>query len=281
MCRKLRQEQRLIFIKANGRARMNRFPSTKSSLFGTSYASLFFLDILGASVEVFHGIGKVHIVMPNASNSRKCSRARANPRSAGLEPLSFDNSSPSTSVALSPPFPPSPNDSRQQFTISLQNSGDTAVRGGVQFDIYLLTEGSAFNANADILLGQFVRTGTLAGGAPVPFTFTAPLSAAIAGGQYQLVAVIDPNNRVAETNETNNIVQSSTIHDYAARFRPGAGLRAECQTRVAIERRRQRIGAACHYQSRHQHRDDSHGIGDTSRDFRPPRRAPARLVMSS
>ncbi len=154
-----------------------------------------------------------------------------------LEPrhlLSVDLSGAFTAIPAT-----APNNSRQHFTIALQNSGDTAVRGGVPFSVYLLPEGAAFNPNADLLLGQFVRGGTLAGGATAQFTFTALISAAVAGGQYQVVAVIDPTNVLAETNETNNLAQSAPFtitqpnYDLVPAFgptvRPGLQLNADAQ----------------------------------------------------
>jgi hypothetical protein len=93
-----------------------------------------------------------------------------------------------------------PNASSQRIAIALTNSGTTVFKGSVVMDLYAIPEDSGF----PILLNRVIRAGTIAADATRSFTISATLKPSLAAGSYRIAAVIDPADKIAETEETNN-----------------------------------------------------------------------------
>ncbi|MFN3167948.1 MAG: CARDB domain-containing protein [Phycisphaeraceae bacterium] len=91
----------------------------------------------------------------------------------------------------------------------LQNEGTSRISGRYEVDFYAYT-GSSFSIANAIYLGRDAVSGTLPPqtGAEVDFDIKVPTN--VPAGTYRLAAVGDPDNRIAESNESNNTATTST-----------------------------------------------------------------------
>jgi hypothetical protein len=98
-----------------------------------------------------------------------------------------------------------------QVTLTVQNGGTTRLSRRVGIDFYAVAEGEVFDPATSAFLGSTSRVFNLNGGGSANVTLQVPLGAELTSGNYRLAAVLDPRNRIGESDETNNVVESGTI----------------------------------------------------------------------
>jgi len=144
---------------------------------------------------------------------RPCNRRPASGKLSGLcealEPrqlLTADLTASIASVA-----PTAINGRREQVGLTVSNIGTTRVNATVAIQIYAIPQGTAFSPGSAQLLTTVQRNLHMSAGGTQAVAISVPISASTPTGNYQLVAVVDSRNRVAELDETNNTAISPPI----------------------------------------------------------------------
>jgi hypothetical protein len=170
---------------------------------------------------------------PTHRSPKLSQHARRRAIAAALEPLEPRQL---LTVDLSGAFATVPADavvggSRQAAVLSIANNGDTRFFRGLQIDVYAVRDGDAFDPDTSTSLGRFTRTVNVPAGTSRDVTLQVPVDISLAAGGYHFVAVLDPNNRITETDETNNVATSDTVtitqpnFDILPTFSAGTSLR--------------------------------------------------------
>lgn len=99
---------------------------------------------------------------------------------------------------------------RETIDVVLSNEGDSKFKGSIGLNLYAVHEGERYLKDNAVLLGRYTRSGTIPAhdGAELPFSLTVPKG--IAPGRYKVVAVIDPQDKIDESDETDNVAYSDT-----------------------------------------------------------------------
>lgn len=96
------------------------------------------------------------------------------------------------------------------ITIDLQNLGDEDSKGAGTVQFYLSAD-NTFDAGSDLILGKALKASPKLGAAgsetdSANVTFNVALPYDTVAGDYFLIAVVDPANKVVESDETNNAI---------------------------------------------------------------------------
>lgn len=99
---------------------------------------------------------------------------------------------------------------RETIDVVISNEGDSKFKGSIGLNLYAVHEGERYLKDNAVLLGRYTRSGTIPAhdGAELPFSLTVPKG--IAPGRYKVVAVIDPQDKIDESDETDNVAYSDT-----------------------------------------------------------------------
>lgn len=109
------------------------------------------------------------------------------------------------------PLPPAvPAGTEQEVRLTVQNIGSTGIGGGLVVDLFAVPEGEEFIPGVSLPFHRTRMGGLPASGQEELQMFVKP-TLDIGQGNYRLVALIDSGNSVAEINEENNIVYSSSF----------------------------------------------------------------------
>jgi hypothetical protein len=114
------------------------------------------------------------------------------------------------------------NGTTRPVSVEVFNLGDTDFRSRTVIDLYALADGSS----SPIFLNRVTRTGSIEAGESRTFNLSARINASLVTGNYRLMAVVDPDDRVSELDETNNTAVSEPFSvtqreiDLAAGFSP-------------------------------------------------------------
>lgn len=97
---------------------------------------------------------------------------------------------------------------RETLDVVLSNDGNSRFKGSIGLNLYAVHEDERFSEESAVLLGRYTRSGTLPAydGAELSFSLTVPRG--IAPGRYTVVAVIDPQDKIDESDETDNVAYS-------------------------------------------------------------------------
>ncbi|MBI1372646.1 MAG: LEPR-XLL domain-containing protein [Phycisphaera sp.] len=112
----------------------------------------------------------------------------------GVAPLRFSNTDPGVN---------------QVIDMSVGNVGNS-LSGPSQVDLFAVAEGQAFDPDT----ATHLRTqlfGTLIPPRNVPFSLSVTIPPTLTPGNYRIVAMVDGNNRVTESDETNNTFEAGTF----------------------------------------------------------------------
>ncbi|HMN41331.1 MAG TPA: CARDB domain-containing protein [Phycisphaerales bacterium] len=93
------------------------------------------------------------------------------------------------------------------FALSVANAGSTGVPAGVQVRYYLSRD--AVLDSADRPLRTSVLPDAIPAGERVSYSKFIKLPLGIDSGNYRLLMQVDPNNRIAESDESNNVLPSN------------------------------------------------------------------------
>src|SRR4051812_9795544 len=136
-----------------------------------------------------------------AATRRQRQRALSEAVKSHLEPL---ESRQLMSVDLTSTFVTSPlaaqGGTRQSVVLNIQNLGTTRASGSVPINVYAVPEGTAFDPATATLVGRARRSGSLGSGDTVGSPIRVATTTGQVAGNYRLFAVVDPNNRFADTN---------------------------------------------------------------------------------
>jgi hypothetical protein len=103
------------------------------------------------------------------------------------------------------------NGSKAKVGVEIQNLGDTRFHGKVAIQYYAVADGEAFDPATAHLLATSNSSLSLKAGASISKTVSLPIGATAAAGNYRIFAVIDPHNRIVESNESNNVIESDVL----------------------------------------------------------------------
>lgn len=99
----------------------------------------------------------------------------------------------------------------QNITVAVFDSGDAKAAGSLVTNFYLAPDGQAFDPQAISPLGIVTRSVSILPGNSVNISFTLPFNAALVAGDYRIYAVINPNGKIAESDSSNNTLQSDAV----------------------------------------------------------------------
>jgi hypothetical protein len=99
----------------------------------------------------------------------------------------------------------------QLIPFTLTNNGDSRLTAPAVVDVYANAVGSTFSTDDAFFLGRFTIRGALNAGASRDVTLAIPVNGGLVAGSYNVVAVLDPDAKIAEADETNNIATSADV----------------------------------------------------------------------
>ncbi len=99
----------------------------------------------------------------------------------------------------------------EPVTLVVHNLGTTTGLGTLHINFYAALDGTPFDPDTATLLKPFSASLAVGAGGQQTINTTLPISPALAAGNYDIFAVLDPNHNFADTNTSNNLVQSSIL----------------------------------------------------------------------
>jgi len=93
-------------------------------------------------------------------------------------------------------------------TITVRNRGNTRLTAPVTLDVYAFPSNSTFDPATATRITTFTRDVSIKARGSQNFRVVVPLAGVTEPGSFRIVAVVDPANTIAETNEDNNVAQS-------------------------------------------------------------------------
>jgi len=102
--------------------------------------------------------------------------------------------------------------------VTVRNRGNTATTTPVVVDVFAVPTSSTFNLATATPLAEVTRTAAIRARGSQSFRVAVPLAGVAGTGNFRLVAVVDPANTIAETNESNNTAQSRVFAIRAPSF---------------------------------------------------------------
>jgi hypothetical protein len=100
---------------------------------------------------------------------------------------------------------------KQAVTVRVTNSGDIKASGSLAIAFYAAPDGTTFDPATALSVGRVTKSASILPGGTLDVNCTVTVSAALSAGTYRLYAVLDADNKIPESDETNNVVQSETF----------------------------------------------------------------------
>jgi hypothetical protein len=100
---------------------------------------------------------------------------------------------------------------KQNVVLQLTNGGNTKATGSLAIDLYATLDGETFDPETSRSLGRVNASASMNPNATQNVNIPLLFSPALAAGDYRINAVIDSLNKIAETDENNNVAESSLI----------------------------------------------------------------------